>query len=170
MRKITFHYHSTVTADFLHDRFARMRWFLTKFQNNPRKYYRHIEFVVIDETLQNFYASYNCHFKVYTKEKPGNYGLLFRVLTDAQDWYISRIIPYVSPPISHPEITEILIIRYRNFERCVKYWEKYYWGPTSFCNWYYGRTVPEQNNKVFQLCWKPLKNENSAIFKIYVEE
>ena len=82
---------------------------MTKFENNPRKYYRHIEFVVIDETLQNFYASYNCDFKVDMKEKPGNYGLLFRVLTDAQDWYTSRIIPYVTPPINHPEIREIFM-------------------------------------------------------------
>ena len=43
------------------------------------------------------------------KEKPGNYGLLFPVLTDAQDWYTSRIIPYVTPPINHPEIREILM-------------------------------------------------------------
>ena len=68
-----------------------------------------MEFVAIDETLQNFYASYNCNFKVYTKEKPGNNGFLFRVLTDTQDWYISRIIPYVTPPINHPEIREILM-------------------------------------------------------------
>ena len=43
------------------------------------------------------------------KKNPGNYGLLFPVLTDAQDWYTSRIIPYVTPPINHPEIREILM-------------------------------------------------------------
>ena len=46
-------------------RFARMRWFLTEFEKGARKYYQHTEFVVIDETLRNFYASYNCDFKVY---------------------------------------------------------------------------------------------------------
>ena len=29
---------------------------------------------MIDETLRNFYTSY-CNFKVYVKDKPGNYGL-----------------------------------------------------------------------------------------------
>ena len=37
------------------------------------------------------------------KDKPGNYGLLFRVLADAQDRYASRITPYVTPPINNPE-------------------------------------------------------------------
>ena len=77
--------------------------FLTEFAKNARKYYRDTEFVVIDETLRNFYASYNCDFKVYMKDKPGNYGLLFRVLTDAQDRYVSMVTPYVSPLINKPE-------------------------------------------------------------------
>ena len=58
---------------------------------------------MIDEILRNFYASYNCNFKVYMKDKSGNYGLLFRVLADAQDRYASRVIPYVTPPINNPE-------------------------------------------------------------------
>ena len=49
MRTIAFHDQSTVRADFLDDRFARIRWLLTEFKNNSRKYYRHTEFVVIDE-------------------------------------------------------------------------------------------------------------------------
>ena len=32
MRTITFHDHNTVRADFLEDRFARIRWFLTEFE------------------------------------------------------------------------------------------------------------------------------------------
>ena len=47
--------------------FARMRWFLTDFEKSARKYYQHTEFVVIDETLRNFYAAYNCDFNVYMK-------------------------------------------------------------------------------------------------------
>ena len=42
-------------------------------------------------------------FKVYMKDKPGNYRLLFRVLADAQDRYASRIISYVTPPHNNPE-------------------------------------------------------------------
>ena len=47
--------------------------------------------------MQNIYAPFNCDFKVYMKDKTGNYGLLFRVLADAQYRYISRIMPYVLP-------------------------------------------------------------------------
>ena len=42
-------------------------------------------------------------FKVYLKDKPGNYGLLIRVLADVQDWYATRIIPYVALSINNPE-------------------------------------------------------------------
>ena len=75
--------------------------FLTEFENNIRKYYRDNHFFVIDETLPNFYALYNCEFKVYIKDKPEYYGLLFRVLADAQDRYASRIIPYFTPTINN---------------------------------------------------------------------
>ena len=61
-------------------------------KKNAPKFYRHTEFVVIDEALRNFYTLYNCDFKVYMKVKPGNYGLSFRVLADAQDRYASRVI------------------------------------------------------------------------------
>ena len=73
MRIITFHNQNTDGADFLKDRFARMRWVLIEFEKNAWKYYRHIEFLVIDETLRNVCALYNCDFKVYIKDKPGNY-------------------------------------------------------------------------------------------------
>ena len=56
IRTLSFHYHNTVRADFLDDRFAHMRWSLMEFENNTRKYYRHTEFAVIDETLRNFYV------------------------------------------------------------------------------------------------------------------
>ena len=62
-----------------------MRWFLKEFEKNARKYYRATKFVVIDETLRNFYASNNCDFKVYMEDKNGNDSLLFRELADAQD-------------------------------------------------------------------------------------
>ena len=58
---------------------------------------------MIDGTLGNFYASYSCDFKVYMKDKPGNYGLLFRLLAYTQDQHASRVIPYVNPPINNSE-------------------------------------------------------------------
>ena len=106
-RTRTFYDHNTVRVDFLEDRFARMRSFLTEFEKNVWKYYRNTEFVVMDKTLRNFYVSYNCGFKVYMKDKPGNYGFLVRVLADAQDRYASRVIPHVTQPIYNPEKREI---------------------------------------------------------------
>ena len=50
-----------------------MRWFLTQFENSAQNYYRHVEFFVTDEKLQNSQASYNHDFKVYLKDKPGRY-------------------------------------------------------------------------------------------------
>ena len=99
-RNITFHNHNTIRNDFMTDRFARMRWILNEFEKSARRYYRHTENTVIDETLRTFYATYNCDFKVYMKDKPGKYGLLFRVMADGKDRYASRILPYVTPPIS----------------------------------------------------------------------
>ena len=43
-------------GDLVEDRFARMRWFVTKYGQSAQKYYPHTEFVIMYETLQNFYA------------------------------------------------------------------------------------------------------------------
>ena len=80
-----------------------------RIRKNVRKYYRHTEFFVKDETLRNFCASYNCDFKVYMKDQPGNYGLLFGELADAQDRYASGVIPYDTPPINNPEKRKIFM-------------------------------------------------------------
>ena len=98
MRPITFHDYNTIRTHFLEGSFASVRWIFTEFGKNTRKCYWHTEFVVTDEILRNFYASYNCNFKVYMKDKSGNYVLLFRVLADAQDRYAFRVIPCVTPP------------------------------------------------------------------------
>ena len=36
----------------------------------------------------------NARFRVYMKDKPGEYGLLFRVITDASYHYVLNMIPY----------------------------------------------------------------------------
>ena len=46
---------------------------------------RYTELILMDETLRNFYDLYNYNFEVDMNDKSGNYGLLFHVLTDAQD-------------------------------------------------------------------------------------
>ena len=89
MRKITLHDYTSVTADFQDDPFTRMRWSLMEFENISRKCFRHTE------------------LKVYMKDKPGNYGFLFRVLADSQDRYASKIISYVASPINIYEKREI---------------------------------------------------------------
>ena len=98
MKSITFYDHKKIRTDFLEDKFAAVRWFLTKFENNVRQYYHHTEFVVIDETLCNCHNSYNCDFKVYMKDKPGNYGFLLSVLADVRHHNTSQVINYVIPP------------------------------------------------------------------------
>ena len=50
-----------IRTDFLKNRFAHIKWFVSEF-NNTRKYYRHTKFVAIDEILRNFYSLYNCDF------------------------------------------------------------------------------------------------------------
>ena len=56
--------------------------------------------------LVKLYALYNCDVKVYMKDKPGNYVLLFRELVDTQDRYDSRVIPYSTPLINNTEKKE----------------------------------------------------------------
>ena len=78
---------------------------------NARKYYKHTEFVVLDEIFRNFYASYSRDFKIHLKDKPGNYGLLFCALANTQYIYASRVLrhptsPYVILPINNPEKNE----------------------------------------------------------------
>ena len=98
---ITFHDHITVRAGFLDNKFTHIKCFWQNLKTISVNITVIIIFFVIDETLPNFYALYNCEFKVYIKDKPEYYGLLFRVLADAQDRYASRIIPYFTPTINN---------------------------------------------------------------------
>ena len=90
---------------------------MAQFENSARRYYRHTEFVIINETLQNFYASYKSDFKEYIKDKRENYGLLFWILADVQYPYASRIIPYVTPPFNNPEKKEMFMNSSWKFRR-----------------------------------------------------
>ena len=62
-----------------------MSWFSTEFEKMRGSINRYTELVLMDETLRNFYDLCNYNFEVNMNDKSGNYGLLFRVLTDAQD-------------------------------------------------------------------------------------
>ena len=54
------------------------------------------EYETIDETLRKFRG--RCGFCIYMPQKPGKYGLLFRVITDAQVQYVHKLIPYAGKP------------------------------------------------------------------------
>ena len=147
-----------------------MRSFLTGFEKNVQKYYQQKGFVVRDETLRNFFTLYNCDFKVYLKDKPGNYGFLFCVLADVQDQNDSTVIPYAIPPISNPEkkwnVHDLVMEIYKDIFNN---------GRKVTGDWLYSaidtveKLKPEKNNlcwnnnakqeKAPQLHWKLLKEE-----------
>ena len=81
----------------MNDRLARMRWLIDDSEKAACEVYWHTPFTVTDETLRNFYSSFSCDFKIYLPDKPGIYGLLFQCLEDAEDRYISTVIPYECP-------------------------------------------------------------------------
>jgi hypothetical protein len=74
------------------DNFAPIRELFDLFNNRCRDNYTLSERVTIDETLRKFRG--RCKFRVYMPQKPGKYGLLFRVLTDSRERYVSRLLPY----------------------------------------------------------------------------
>ena len=111
MRTSKFLDNKLIRIDFLEDRFTRMKEIATEFEDNAQNHYPHTEFVVIDETLCKFFTSYKCDFKVYMKDKPGNYGLLFCVLAEVRDRYVSGVIPYVTPLIHNPEKGQIYMVQ-----------------------------------------------------------
>jgi len=75
------------------DKFTHIRDVFNSFTTNCEKYYNLSESAtIIDETLRKFRG--RCKFRVYMPQKPGKYGLLFRVMTDSNTRYVSKMIPY----------------------------------------------------------------------------
>lgn len=68
------------------DRFAPNRALFEKFDNRCQDNYTLSDCVTIDETLRRFRG--RCKFQLYMPQKPGKYGLLFRVLADAKSRYV----------------------------------------------------------------------------------
>ena len=84
------------------DRFAAFRNVFTKFDLNCQKHWELSAEVTIDETLRRFFG--RSSFRVYMPQKPGKYGLLSRVMSDAEFRYIYKTIPYAGvPPGVTPE-------------------------------------------------------------------
>lgn len=74
------------------DKFAPTRAVFNDFMANCEAYYTLSDSITIDKTLRKFRGQ--CPFKVYyMPNKPGKYGILFRVLTDAKARYVYKMIP-----------------------------------------------------------------------------
>ena len=93
-----------------------------------------------------FYALCNFDFKIYVKDKWGNYGLIYSVLADVTDCYASWIITYLIPPINNSEKGKCTWPCHGNSRRHFKFLEKSCWGLTLPFNWCYWRTVQEKND------------------------
>ena len=74
------------------DNFAAIREVFDIFNDRCRDNCALSSRVTIDETLRKFRG--NCKFRLYMPQKPGKYGLLFHVLTNATHRYVSRMLPY----------------------------------------------------------------------------
>ena len=76
----------------------RLIWSDDIFNKQLRRYLTPTECLTIDEMLVKFQG--NARFRVYMKDKPGKYGLLFRVITDAVYHYVLNVSPYTGRPQS----------------------------------------------------------------------
>ena len=83
------------------DNFAPIREVYDMFNSQLRRYLKPSECLTIDEMLVKFRG--NDRFRVYMKDKPGKYGLLFWVITDANYRYVLNSIPYAGKPQSQQE-------------------------------------------------------------------
>jgi hypothetical protein len=85
------------------DNFAPIREIFTVFDQQLREHYEPSAFLTIDEQLLNFRG--NCRFRVFLKDKPGKYGILIRMLADAQVPYCLGLLPYSGKINDHVKTT-----------------------------------------------------------------
>ena len=95
---IRFDDRATRAAKKFNDNFAPIREVFDIFNKQLRRYLTPTECLTIDEMLVKFWG--NARFRVYMKDKPGKYDLLFRVITDASYRYVLNMIPYTGRPQS----------------------------------------------------------------------
>ena len=99
LRCFSFHTQASLRQNIVTDAYAKVREFLTAFENNARLHYKHTELVCLDETLRNFFA-HECDLRVFMPDKPGQMGLFYYTLADGIDRYFSRIIPKTKAAVS----------------------------------------------------------------------
>ncbi|KAJ4446306.1 hypothetical protein ANN_13001 [Periplaneta americana] len=92
------------------DKFCPIREVFYKIDELFVKYYIPSAHLTIDEMLSLFRG--RCPFKVFMKDKPGKYGILIRMLSDAHTRYILKMEVYAEkderPPSNGVQITEEL--------------------------------------------------------------
>ena len=98
LRLIRFDDRATRAARKFNDNFAPIREVFDIFNKQLRRYLTPTECLTIDEMLVKFRG--NARFRVYMKNTPGKYGLLFRVITDASYQYALNMISYTGRPQS----------------------------------------------------------------------
>ena len=99
IKSLSFHDHTTLRSDIVGDAYAKVRWLLDTFERNACLHYNHTEFVVLDETLRNYFA-HECDLLFFLPDKPGQMGLFFYTLGDGIDRYFSRVQPKMKPSVS----------------------------------------------------------------------
>ena len=81
IRILRFDDKTTRPARLVDDQFSPIRELFNTFNDECSSNFTLSEFVTIDETLRRFRG--RCRFKLYMPQKPGKYGILFRVMTNA---------------------------------------------------------------------------------------
>ena len=78
------------------DNMAHIRELFDMFNDTLTIPYYPSECLTVDEQLVSFRG--RAKFKIYIPSKPGKYGLLLRMMTDASSRYVLNIIPYAGRP------------------------------------------------------------------------
>ena len=101
-----------VRDGYLNDKFSPMHCLFTHFNQILSSLYNPSSYLILDETLQPYYSVSGCDFKVYMKDKPGKYGLLFRSLSDLHSRYILQLKLYVT-------LLPVTPMCIKNYLRCI---------------------------------------------------
>ena len=92
LRLLRFDVRATRTVRQNADNFAPIREVFDLFNDRCSDNFSLTANVTVDEPLRKFRG--RSKFRVYMPQKPGKYGILFRVRTDAKYRYVSRMLPY----------------------------------------------------------------------------
>ena len=107
------------------DNMAHVREMFDLFNSTLTKPYVPSEFSTVDEQLVTFRG--RAKFKVFIPSKPGKYGILMRMMTDATSRYVLNIVPYAGkpsdgqhePPGSAQRLVHQLVLSYKGSGRNV---------------------------------------------------